>query len=164
MKQAIIDFLKNHHIPFALHQHAPAHTLEECKQLPFVDEELMFCKNLMLTNRQQTTFYLLIMPPDDAFRTSAMSQSLGVSRLSFAKESLLMDLLHLAPGSVTPLALFQETKQPITFCYSAKVKTTAHIAFHPCQNDATLVFDQTVFWEKVVPLLGITPVEVKTSE
>ena len=41
--------------------HAPAMTMEDCKE---VDEilESMVCKNLFLCNRQETAFYLLMIP------------------------------------------------------------------------------------------------------
>ena len=46
--------------------HAPAMTMEDCKE---VDEilEAMVCKNLFLCNRQETAFYLLMIPDTKVF-------------------------------------------------------------------------------------------------
>ena len=48
--------------------HAPAMTMEDCKE---VDEilESMVCKNLFLCNRQETAFYLLMIPDTKVFHT-----------------------------------------------------------------------------------------------
>ena len=47
--------------------HAPAMTMEDCKE---VDEilESMVCKNLFLCNRQETAFYLLMIPDTSSLR------------------------------------------------------------------------------------------------
>ena len=42
------------------------------------------CKNLLLCNRQCTTFYLLMIPGNKVFKTSELSKQIGSSRLSFA--------------------------------------------------------------------------------
>ena len=42
------------------------------------------CKNLFLTNRQQTDFYLLLMPGEKPFKTKLLSRQIGSARLSFA--------------------------------------------------------------------------------
>ena len=52
--------------------HAPAMTMEDCKE---VDEilESMVCKNLFLCNRQETAFYLLMIPDTKVFHTKDLS-------------------------------------------------------------------------------------------
>lgn len=59
------------------------------------------CKNLFLCNRQQTEFYLLMMPGDKPFKTKYLSAQLGCSRLSFADGEHMRDLLQTVPGSVS---------------------------------------------------------------
>ena len=53
-------------IPYKRIDHAPAMTMEDCLA---VDQALdvKMCKNLFLCNRQQTAFYLLMMPGDKKF-------------------------------------------------------------------------------------------------
>ena len=63
------------------HEHAD--TIEMCEQA----EALLgcrICKNLFLTNRQETVFYLLLMPGSKPFKTKDLSKQIGSSRLSFA--------------------------------------------------------------------------------
>lgn len=60
--------------------HAPAMTMEDCKE---VDEILqsMVCKNLFLCNRQETAFYLLMIPNTKVFHTKDLSAQIGSARL-----------------------------------------------------------------------------------
>lgn len=56
--------------------HAPAMTMEDCKE---VDEilESMVCKNLFLCNRQETAFYLLMIPDTKVFHTKDLSAQIA---------------------------------------------------------------------------------------
>lgn len=147
-------------IPYELHEHERAYTIDDCLRMPFNDSSVTICKNILLCNRQQTKFYLMLLKPLTPFRTAVVSKALGVSRLSFAPENALKGLLHLSSGSVSPLGLWFDKAHEVTLCYEPPIKSTARIAFHPCDNAATVIFSQENFWNGVIPMLGITPVEV----
>lgn len=152
-KATILARLDALSVPYDRYDH-PAATLEDCKSLPFAAPEVTVCKNILLCNRQQTAFYLYLTLPDKAFRTSQVSHALSSSRLSFAPESCLESMLHLHTGSLSPLGLWFDEASAITLAVDSDVRQTSRIAFHPCDNTCTVVFDQQVFWEKVVPALG----------
>ena len=86
------DFLDKLNIEYERIDHEAAMTMEECAD---VDEALgaMICKNLFLCNRQETTFYLLMIPGDKKFKTKDLSAQIGSSRLSFAKETYMEEFL-----------------------------------------------------------------------
>lgn len=128
--------------------------------MPFITEDVTICRNLFLCNRQQTRYYLLLLRPLTPFRTSTVSKALGSSRLSFAPEDALPNLLHLTSGSVSPLGLFYDPQHCITLAAEKAVRETPRIAFHPCDNHATVIFSQTDFWQQVLPALGIQPVMI----
>lgn len=159
----ILSFLNQNGIPYAYYEHEPAMTIESCLQLPFAGEDVAFCKNIFLCNRQKTVFYLMVLCPDTAFRTAVVSKALGVSRLSFAPNESLAELLHLTSGSVSPLALLYDPEKKITLVCEKAIQGREKIAFHPCDNSATLVFDQDVFWHQVLPALGVQPVVLDLS-
>ena len=163
-RHEILDLLDANRIPYTLYEHERAYTIEDCMRLPFITPEVTLCKNILLCNRQQTRFYLLFSRPFTPFRTAVASKALGVSRLSFAPESALQERLRLTSGSVSPLALWFDKEHEITLCYERAVRDTPLIAFHPCDNAATLVFAQEVFWNGVLPLLGTVPVELRLEE
>ncbi|MBQ1263128.1 MAG: prolyl-tRNA synthetase associated domain-containing protein, partial [Oscillospiraceae bacterium] len=62
------EFLDSLNIEYGRVDHESAMTMEVCEQ---IDKVLgaSTCKNLFLTNRQQTDFYLLLMPGDKPFKT-----------------------------------------------------------------------------------------------
>ena len=88
------DLLDRLGIAYTRVDHAPAETMEDCVA---VDKALgsTMCKNLFLCNRQQTDFYLLMMPGDKPFRTKELSSmsSCTARSPSFASPSTLT-----APG------------------------------------------------------------------
>lgn len=156
----ILIFLNQNNIPHEYYEHDAAMTIEDCLQLPFATEDVMFCKNIFLCNRQKTNFYLFVMKPDTPFRTAVVSKALGVSRLSFAPEDSLPELLHLTSGSVSPLALMYDGNHRIVFGYEKAIRETEKIAFHPCDNSATVVFRQEDFWGRVLPGLNVQGIEI----
>ena len=159
-RRQILAVLDQNHIPYELHEHERAHTIDDCLRMPFITNEVTICKNILLCNRQKTQFYLMLLKPLTPFRTAVVSKALGVSRLSFAPEDALEEKLRLTSGSVSPLGLWFDKDNSITLCYESGVMETERIAFHPCDNAATVIFDQRIFWTSVLPLLNVLPVEI----
>lgn len=153
-KETIMARIRALNIPHEYHEHAPAHTMADCLALPYAAPDVCFCKNLLLCNTPKTAFFLYVTLPDKAFRTGDVSKRLGSSRLSFAPAECLPEMLHLEPGSLSPLGLWFDREQRIRLAFDREVQRAGRIAFHPCDNTATVLFDQRVFWEQVVPELG----------
>ena len=156
-KNTIMEKIRALNIPHEYHEHAAAHTMADCLALPYAAEDVTFCKNLLLCNTPKTAFFLYVTVPDKAFRTGDVSKRLGSSRLSFAPSECLMDMLHLESGSLSPLGLWFDEGQRIRLAFDKDVQRAGRIAFHPCDNTATVLFDQRVFWEQVVPALAHEP-------
>lgn len=157
-KAAVLSRLRALEIPCDVHEHAPACTMEDCLALPYAAPDVTFCKNILLCNRQKTAFYLYVTPPDKPFRTADTSKRLGVSRLSFAPSECLPAMLGLTSGSLSPLALWFDEGHQIQLVLDGDVRRPGRIAFHPCDNTATVVFDQEVFWSRVLPTLTDKPI------
>ena len=160
----VLTFLDERGIPYEFYEHERAHTIEDCLKMPFINEEVTICKNILLCNRQKTQFYLMLLKPLTPFRTAVVSKALGVSRLSFAPEDSLENLLHLTSGSVSPLGLLFDPKHEIALCFEEGIRATPRIAFHPCDNSATVIFTQEIFWEQVIPALKIDPKSLSLTE
>lgn len=163
-RREVLDLLDRHNIPYEIYEHERAHTIDDCLKMPFITEDVTICKNILLCNRQQTDFYLLLLKPLTPFRTAVVSKLLGSSRLSFAPENVLEDKLHLTSGSVSPLGLMFDQEHQIRLCYEQAICDTPRIAFHPCDNAATVIFEQEVFWNRVLPALEIQPVSITLPE
>ncbi len=157
-KEIILARLQALGVPFTLFEHAAANTIADCLALPCAEADVTFCKNILLCNRQQTAFYLYVTPPEKPFRTADTSKALGVSRLSFAPANCLVEMLHLHSGSLSPLGLWFDESRKITLVFDRDIRTGGRIAFHPCDNTATVVFTQKDFFTRIVPALHHDPV------
>ncbi len=160
VKRETLEWLDANGVPYRLYEHARADTIDDCLAMPFIGPGVTICKNVFLCNRQQTQYYLMLLRPGTPFRTAVVSKALGVSRLSFAPDAALADILRLSAGSVSPLGLRYDAHRRAALCYEAAVRDTPEIAFHPCDNTATVIFAQDVFWARVVPLMGVEPIDV----
>lgn len=157
-KARVIARLQALGIPHEAFEHAPAWTMTDCLSLPFAAPDVTFCKNILLCNRQQTAFYLYITPPDKPFRTADTSKALSSSRLSFAPPECLPAMLGLESGSLNPLGLWFDTEKRVQLVFDREIRREGRIAFHPCDNTATVIFKQEIFFEQVVPTLEHPPV------
>ncbi len=153
-KALILSRLAALGIPCEIHEHAPAHTMADCLALPFASPDVTFCKNLLLTPANRSAYYLYVTLPEKPFRTGDVSRRIGASRLSFAPADCLPEMLRLEPGSLSPLGLWFDAQQRITLVIDRDVQRPGRIAFHPCDNTATVIFDQRVFFDRVLPALG----------
>ena len=77
-----------------------------------------------MITRQETQFYLLMMPGDKKFKTKDLSKEFGVSRLSFAKESYMEKFLDITPGSVSVLGLMNDTEKKVRLVIDEEVLCT----------------------------------------
>ena len=157
------DFLDGLGVDYQRMDHEAAFTMEACKE---VDEALgvEMCKNLFLCNRQETTFYLLMIPGDKKFKTKDLSAQIHSSRLSFAKETYMEELLDITPGSVSVLGLMNDREHRVRLLVDRDVLEGDYIGCHPCINTSSLRIRQKDMWEKIVPALEHEPVFVTLEE
>ena len=99
-------------IPFGRIDNDPAVTMEDCAA---IDAALGVptVKTLLLCNRQQTTFYLYVMPGDKPFITKEFGAALQISRVSFAPAEKLHELLGTEVGATTPLSLVADPENHV---------------------------------------------------
>lgn len=157
-KQEVLDRLTSLGVPFEHYEHAAAQTMADCLALPYAAPDVAFCKNILLCNRTKTNYYLYVTHPEKPFRTADVSKALGVSRLSFAPADDLPRMLGLVSGSLSPFALWYDPERTIQLVIDEDVRREGRIAFHPCDNTATVIFRQEDFWARVLPSLGHEPV------
>lgn len=141
---AIYDRMDELSIPHFRVDHDHADTMEDCLAI----ESLLgapICKNLFLCNRQQTEFYLLLMPGDKPFKTKFLSAQLGCSRLSFADGEHMAALLHTIPGSVSGLELLFDEEQKVKLVIDRALLSSDWIAGHPGFSTSTVKLSQADF-------------------
>lgn len=136
-QQAVFDALRSLAIPFERVEHENADTMEDCVAIGEVLGADV-CKNLVLCNRQKTSFYLLTMPGDKPFFTKDLSHQIGSSRLSFASPDAMEELLHVQPGSASILSLLFDTEHKVQLVMDRETREQAFFCCHPCKNTGTL--------------------------
>ena len=120
----------------------------------------VICKNLFLCNRQQTEFYLLIMPGDKPFKTKYLSAQIGSSRLSFGGAEDMERLLGVTPGSVSLLGLMNDQTKAVRLLVDRDLLDDAFFGCHPCINTSSLCMPMRDVREKLLPALGHVPTYV----
>ena len=150
------DLLDSLGIEYERADHEPAMTMEACEE---IDRALgaKICKNLFLTNRQQTAFYLLLIPGDKPFKTKDLSAQIGSSRLSFGSHELMEEILDITPGSLTVLGLMNDLDRDVTLLIDEDVLKEEFFGCHPCINTSTVKFATADLTEKLIPALKHTP-------
>lgn len=136
-EEAIYDRLETLGIPFERVDHEHADTMEDCM---LIEGTLgaPVCKNLFLCNRQQTDFYLLMLPGGKVFKTKYLSSQLGCARLSFAGADRMDRLLRTVPGSVSALELLFDTDKQVRLLVDADLMNDEFIGGHPGFSTSTL--------------------------
>jgi len=153
------DLLDSLGVAYQRIDHEPAMTMEICAR---IDETLQatICKNLLLCNRQCTSFYLLMIPGDKVFKTKDLSAQIGSSRLSFASAEHMQELLDITPGSVSVLGLMNDPENRVQLLIDADVGKGEFFGCHPCINTSSLRLRTADLLEKVLPALHHSPIFV----
>ena len=113
------------------HPDAEAYTMEACREIDAVLGAVV-CKNLFLTNRQHTDFYLLMMPGDKVFKTKELTSQLGCSRLSFASGDEMEEMLGCSPGSSSIMGLMNDKDNRVRLVVDEDVLKDEYLGCHPC--------------------------------
>ena len=150
------DLLDNLGIDYQRIDHQAAMTMEDCAE---IDRKLdaVICKNLLLCNRQCTDFYLLMIPGDKVFKTSALSKQIGSSRLSFASAEYMEQFLDITPGSVSVLGLMNDHDNRVQLLIDEDVLKGEYFGCHPCINTSSLRLKMSDLMEKILPAVHHAP-------
>lgn len=146
------DLLDQLEVPYERVDHEAAMTMDVCQA---IDEVLQatICKNLFLCNRQETAFYLLMMPDDKPFRTKDLSAQIGSARLSFAKPEYMEQFLDITPGSVSVMGLMNDTENRVKLLIDEDVLNSEYVGCHPCINTSSIRLRTKDLVEKVIPAM-----------
>ncbi len=156
----VYDFLDSLDIPYSRVDHEALMTMEACEEADRVLDVAM-CKNLFLANRQQTVFYLLLMPGDKPFKTKDLSAQIGSSRLSFGSHEFMEKLLDITPGSLSVLGLMNDHEGEVNLLIDEDLLHAEFFGCHPCINTSSLRFTTEDLLNKIIPAMKHDPRFVK---
>jgi Ala-tRNA(Pro) deacylase len=135
-KDEILRFLEELGIDYTLFEHEAVFTAEEalrvCGHVPGVH-----CKTLFLKDTAGA-LWLVTLPDEKRADLKSLPEKIGSKRLSFGNAALLMEMLGVTPGSVTPLALINDEAARVQPVVDRGMMEQDLINLHPLVNTATL--------------------------
>jgi Ala-tRNA(Pro) deacylase len=131
-------FLARHRIALRRVDHPPVMTVDESERLVPPLPGLK-TKNLFLRDKKGTRHLLVTVPHDVAVDLDALGDRLGARRLGFASAERLLEHLGITPGSVSLLALVNDTAHSVEFIIDRRLWEADAVHAHPLVNSATMV-------------------------
>jgi Ala-tRNA(Pro) deacylase len=123
-------------IAWTMTEHEAVYTVEESAQL-HAEIPGAHTKNLFLKDASGQ-FWVVSAPHDARVDLKALPAAIGSKKVSFGKAEDMVRLLGVEPGSVTPLAVFNDTDRAVMVVIDSRLAAAACVNVHPLRNTATL--------------------------
>lgn len=162
----ILSLLNDLAIPFSRYSHPAVFSCEEsdrlCPPMPGAHTKQLLMKakgksphpeplprdssaNAISSSGREEIFVLAIVMHDKRVDTKTLAKDFGAQSFSFASPEKMFELLHVTPGSVTPLGLVFDTQKIINVVVDEDAWKFGQFLFHPLVNTATLSMDKPGF-------------------
>lgn len=141
---SLLTLLQSLGIHYERYDHAPVFTCAESEALG-IKIPGAHTKQLLMKGKRSGKMLLAIVMHDKRVDTRALAKQHGDQGFSFASPELLMKLLGVTPGSVTPFGLTHDPEHSITVIIDEDAWNVGQFCFHPMANTATLTIDRDGF-------------------
>jgi Ala-tRNA(Pro) deacylase len=137
----VYRFLADHHIEYKRHDHPPVFTVADVERLvpPLPAAKT---KNLFLRDKKGKRHFLVVVPAQKRVDIKALGAVIGAGRLSFGSPDRLKRYLGVDPGSVTILAIIQDSEHAVEVVFDKSLEKEKAFQFHPLVNTSTLVISR----------------------
>lgn len=115
--------------------HPPLFTVEQSRALRG-EIPGAHTKNLFLKCKKGT-LWLLVALEEAVIDLKRVHTIIGSGRLSFGKPELLLEVLGVPPGSVTPFSLINDAERRVSVVLDEAMMRHEVLNFHPLENTAT---------------------------
>jgi len=116
-------------------EHVAVFTVEEsnsvCAHIPGGHTKNLFLKD------SKDALWLVVARESLRIDLNAFAKQLAVARFSFGSPDLLMEILGVPPGSVTPFALINDPEARVRVVLDEGMLALDPLNFHPLRNDRT---------------------------
>ena len=116
-------------------EHIPVFTVEDARKV-HGDIKGGHCKNLFCKD-EKGVLWLIVALEDARIDLKVAKDRIGSRRLSFGRPELLMEILGVEPGSVTPFSLINDKANKANVILDAAMMKHELLNFHPLMNDAS---------------------------
>jgi Ala-tRNA(Pro) deacylase len=142
-------------------EHIPVFTVEDAQKV-HGDIKGGHCKNLFCKD-EKGVLWLIVALEDARIDLKAAKDRIESRRLSFGRPELLMEILGVEPGSVTPFSLINDKTNKTNVILDAAMMKLDLLNFHPLKNDATTTIS-SVDLIKFIKATGHEPKVVAVSD
>lgn len=97
------------------------------------------CKNLLVSPRNESAFFLLMLPWDKSADLKKLRDAVGTGRLQFSPPGRLAELLEQRQGCVGVGGVIHDREHRIKVVFDLSLRDKARIAMHPGVNTETVV-------------------------
>jgi Ala-tRNA(Pro) deacylase len=118
-------------------EHSPFFTVEDGKGL-WNKIPGLHCKNLFLKDKKDK-IWLVVMPGEARADIKRIAKNIGAANPSFGKPELLMEVMGLIPGAVTPFGLMNDAQKRVTVVLDRTMLESERVNYHPLRNTASTV-------------------------
>ena len=137
-------------IPYERVDHEAAASMEECVEIDnYLGVEIR--KNIFLCNKKKTSFFLVVLPANKPFDTSAFSKKTGISHVSFAPPEKMQELLGTSPGSATVMGLVNDIDDYVQLIIDKEVADEEWYGCNPGINTSHIKIKTSDLINKFVP-------------
>lgn len=156
LQRAVYEAFARLKIPFSRVDTDPGITMEDCRH---ISEKIgvPVVKTVFVCNRQQTAFYIYVMPAEKPFVTREFCSALGIPRVSFASAEKLAGLTGVEPGATTILSAVLPSAAPVHLVMDRDVASAQDFA---CTDGTDTCFVRLAtrdLLEKYLPACGKEP-------
>lgn len=160
-RKELMEYLENLEITSETVEHPAVFTVEA--MMPYVGHlSGALSKNLFLKDKKKKRLWLFTALATREINLNDLAKKVGAGGgFRFADEAVMLEKLGVGQGCVTPLSLFNDSQQDVTFLLDASFVEDNHekVNFHPMTNEATIGMKPEDFI-KFVKATGHDPVIV----
>ena len=160
-RKELMEYLENLGITSETVEHPAVFTVEA--MMPYIGHlPGAHSKNLFLKDKKKKRLWLFTALATREINLNDLAKNVGASGgFRFADEAVMLEKLGVGQGCVTPLSLFNDTHQEVTFLLDASFveDNIEKVHFHPMTNEATTSMKPEDFM-KFVKATGHEPIIV----
>jgi Ala-tRNA(Pro) deacylase len=158
----LLKHLESNGISAETFEHPPVHTVEESRQLRG-NIPGIHTKNLFLRDGKKN-YFLFVTDESAAVHLKSVARKISArGGLSFGLPEAMMELLGIEPGSVSLLALINDTDNKVTVALDEQLLRASPINCHPLTNTRTTSLSKEGI-AAFLASIGHTPLYVSLDE
>ncbi len=134
-QKELLDVLTQIDIDYTNHEHPAVYTVEEA-DLQHEGIDGAHSKNLFFKDRKKNLI-LVVTLSDKPIKIKEVAKKINAKGMSFGKPDLLLQVLGVIPGAVTPFAIVNDENHDVKVILDEEMMENELLNFHPLENTAT---------------------------